>query len=193
MSKRFAALLTVLTAMMIMAGCAAPAPTVLETLDPQTAVTVSVSNTPFVLFREEPATRADGDHYIHLGPIEVNKTGNYQYFLWVGVWSISGPIDLAAYRHKLEKIVVFADGKPLSLEVFGWTPAAIGTSEATYQKPFDSGSDVYYQVTVEQIKRLSEASEISLQISDANSDIFVLWDEQKVARGDLIEFVKQAY
>jgi len=48
-------------------------------------------------------------------------------------------------------------------------------------------------VTVEQIGRLSEARDISLQILDANSDEFVHWNEQKVTRGDLIEFVRRAY
>ncbi len=192
MLKRTITIFAALTGVIIIAGCATPAPMVRETLDPLTAVTVSASNTPFVLFREEPARSADADHYIHLGPIRVNKGGHYQYYMWVGAWSVAWPIDLAAYRHDLERIIIFADAEPLSLEVIGWTPAAIGTSAAVYANPFGSGSTAYYRVTAEQVRRLSVAREISLHISDANSDRFALWGEQKVAWGDLIEFVARA-
>jgi len=185
--------ITGLIVMMSIVGCTTPPSMVLETLDPLTAVTVSSINTPFVLLREQPSTSADADEYIYLGPIKVNKAGQYDFYLWVGVWSAGRPIDLAAYRHDLEKIIVFADGEPFSLGVVGWTPAAIGTSEPAYLNPRAWGSDAYYQVTAEQVRQFSVANDIVLQISDASSDEFVLWDEQEVARADLAEFVKGTY
>jgi hypothetical protein len=177
------------TIVLILAACASDPPTVGEKLDWQTGVTVSYVNTPLVLYRETPAQAAYARDYAQIGPIQVNRSGSYQYFLWVGSWATMQTTDILEHRDGFESIVIFADGEPLVLELSGWTPDAIGASESTYLKPVASSTDAYYQVTVDQIRLIAEASDVRLRTSGSHPKEFELWDEQTSARNDLAEFL----
>ncbi len=181
------------TIVLILSACAADPPTVSEKLDWQTGVTVSYVTTPLVLYRETPAQAAYAKDYAHVGPIQVNRSGTYQYFLWVGSWATMQRTDILEHRDGFESIVIFADGEPLVLELSGWTPDAIGTSESTYLKPVASSTDAYYQVTVDQIRLISEARDIRLRTSGSYPKEFELWDEQTSARNDLAEFLNSVF
>lgn len=182
-----------LIAMILMAGCASPTSGIREKLDPLTAVTVTFTGTPLIMYRENPGQAAFARNYIHLGPIQVNRSGSYQYYLWLGVWDTMQTADSAERMDGLESIIIFADGEPLSLEVSGWTPDAIGTSEPVYLKPVASSVDAYYRVTADQIRLIAEASDIRLRTSGASSREFGLWDSQRSARSDLLEFLNRAF
>lgn len=177
------------TIVLILAACAADAPTVGEKLDWQTGVTVSYVNTPLVLYRETPAQAAYARDYAQIGPIQVNRSGSYQYFLWVGSWATMQTTDILEHRDGFESIVIFADGEPLVLELSGWTPDAIGASELIYLKPVASSTDAYYRVTVDQIRLIAEARDVRLRTSGSRPKEFELWDEQTSARNDLAEFL----
>ncbi len=97
--------------------------------------------------------------------------------------------DIMEHRDGFESIVIFADGEPLPLELSGWTPNAIGTSEPTYLKPVASSTDAYYQVTVDQIRLIAEATDIRLQTSGSFPREFGLWDDQRSAKDCLAEFL----
>lgn len=182
-----------LVAILIIAGCASSAPIVREKFDPLTAVTVSFSNTPLIMYRDNTGRAAFARHYVYLGPIEVNRSGSYQYFLWLGAWSTIQPIDPAEYRDGFESIIIFLDGEPLSLDVAGWTPGAIGTSESVYVKPVASTAEAYYRVTADQIRLLAQAKDIRLRTSGTDPGDYELWDDQQAARNDLLAFVQRNF
>ena len=100
---------------LILSGCASDPPTVGEILDWQTGVTVSYVNTPLVLYRDTPAQAAYARDYAQVGPIQVNRSGSFQYFLWVGSWATMQTTDILEHRDGFESIVIFADGEPLIL------------------------------------------------------------------------------
>lgn len=128
-----------------------------------------------------------------MGPIQVNRSGDYQYYLWLTAWNTMQPPNPAEHQDGLESIIIFADGEPLSLELAGWTPEAIGASEPVYLKPVASSVDAYYRVTADQIRLIAEARDIRLRTSGANSHEFGLWDDQHVARSELLEFMNRAF
>lgn len=181
-----------LLAALLLAACASPGAAVHEKLDPQTAVTVAFSNTPLVLYRDNPSRAAFARNYVYLGPIEVNQSGTYRYYLWLGIWNTMQTMSPAERRDGFESIVLFADGEPLSLDISGWTPEAIGTSEPVYVKPVSGADDAYYRVTADQIRLLAEASDIRLQTSGSPVREFQLWDAQKSARNELADFLQRA-
>ena len=181
------------TIVLILSGCASDPPTVGEKLDWHTGVTVSYVNTPLVLYRETPAQAAYARDYAQVGPIQVNRSGSYQYFLWVGSWATMQTTDILEHRDGFESIVIFADGEPLVLELSGWTPDAIGASESTYLKPVASSTDAYYQVTVDQIRLIAEARDLRLRTGGSYPREFELWDEQTAARNDLAEFLNRVF
>jgi len=174
---------------LIVSGCASDAPSIGEKLDWSTGITVTYVNTPLVLYRETPAQAAYARDYAHLGPIQINRSGSYQYFLWVGSWATMHRSDVSEHRDGFESIVIFADGEPLVLELSGWTPDAIGASESTYLKPVASSTDAYYQVTVDQIRLIAEARDIRLRTSGASPKEYGLWDQQAEAKTDLAQFL----
>jgi len=180
---------------LLVTGCASNelVPGTRETLDPLTGVTVTSSNRPLIMYRENPGRAAYARNYLHMGPIQVNRTGTYQYFLWVAAWSTmqsTGPLE---YLDSLESIVIFADGEPLLLDLAGRTPATIGASEPVYLKPVASAIDGYYRVTADQIRLIAEASEVRLRTSEANPRDYGLWDKQQGAKSDLLEFIRRAF
>lgn len=184
--------LVAVAGLLALAACATTNPTTSDRLDPLTGVTVTYSSAPLILYRDNPSRAAYARNYLQLGPIQVNQSGTYRYYLWLGIWNTMQSVEFGEQRTGFDSIVVFADGEPLSLELRGWTPDAIGVSEPIYLKPVASSADAYYAVTADQIRLISEASDIRVQTTGAANKEFGLWDEQKSARHGLSEFVRLA-
>jgi len=182
---------TGLLVLLILASCAVSVPATMNKLDPSTGVTVTYSSVPLIMYREDPAQAAFARNYVHVGPIQVNRSGDYQYFLWLGVWNNMQTADTALHRDGLDTIVIFADGEPLALDISGWTPDAIGTSEPVYLKPVASSTDAYYRVTADQIRLIAEATDIRLRTSGTRPREFEPWDGQMTARNEFQEFLRR--
>jgi len=185
--------LTGLIVLMSVAGCASSSPNINEKLDQLTGVTTTFVNTPLVMYRDTPSQAAYARNYAHLGPIQVNRRGSYKYYLWIGIWNTMQTTDLGEHRDGFESIVLFADGEPLLLELSGWAPEAIGTSEPVYLKPVASSADAYYQVTADQIRLIAQSRDIRLRTTGSSPKDFELWDDQKSARNDLTEFLTRVF
>jgi len=178
-----------IAAVLMLVGCASSSPTVNEKLDPNTGVTVTFARTPLVLYRDNPSQAAYARNYVHLGPIQVNRTGTYRYYLWLGIWDTMQVADISRHRDGFESIVVFADGEPLMLDLKGWTPESIGATEPTYLKPVASTADAYYEVTADQIRLIANARDIRVQATGTSPREFQLWDQQESARSSLSRFL----
>ena len=146
-----------------------------------------------VLYRDTPAYAANARNFISLGPLQVNRSGSYQYFVWLGIWNTNQRADQAAGRDGFDSIVLFVDGEPMLLNVDGWTPDTIGASEPVYLQPVASAIDAYYPVTLDQIRLIAEANSISLQTTGFASRTFELWDKQSQALQAFRDFVQATY
>mgnify|MGYP001821201420 FL=1 len=171
-------------------GCATESAAVRDQMDPVTSVTVSYSQTPLVFYRDVSGRAAYARDFVHLGPVEVNRSGDYRYYLWLGIWNTMEDAQLGPSRDGFESIIVFADGEPLPLEVAGWTIAAIGASEPVYLKPVASAADAYYAVTIDQIRLIAEAADVRIQAAGTRTRNYEPWDDQKAAKSALREFLK---
>lgn len=170
-------------------GCATDSAPVRDQLDPVTSVIVSYSQTPLVFYRDVSGRAAYARDFVHLGPVEVNRSGDYRYYLWLGIWNTMEDAQAGPSRDGFESIIVFADGEPLPLEVAGWTIAAIGASEPVYLKPVASAADAYYAVTVDQIRLIAEAADVRIQATGARTRNYEAWDDQKAAKAALQKFL----
>jgi hypothetical protein len=177
----------------VLIACAATTGNVNEFLDERTGVTVTSSIAPFVLYRDNPSQAAYARNLLHIGPIEVNRSGSYQYFLWVGIWNTMDTADSATQRDSFDSITIFADGEPLPLEIAGWTPDAIGASRHVYLRPVASAAEAYYRVTVDQIRLIAEASDLRIRTSATSPREYQLWDNQQAARKDFEAFLSAAF
>ena len=180
-------------AVLVFAGaCSSGGAMLLSKLDPVTSVTISYSSSPMVFYRDVDGRAAYARDYVHLAPVEVNRSGSYRYYLWLGIWNTmqTAPVDVA--RAGFESIVIFADGEPLPLEVAGWTPAAIGASEPVLLKPVASATDAYYAVNVDALRLLAQARDVRLQTTGQRAVAYEPWDDQSPAKKGLLEFLQAA-
>lgn len=174
----------------ICTGCASgPASPVYEFLDTGTGVTVTASRAPVILYRDNPARAAYARNLVHLGPLEINRQGSFRYYLWVGIWNTDQPGDWDAQRDGFDSIVIVVDGEPMPLDVAGWTPAAIGASVPAYTKPVASAADAYYPVTIDQIRFMAEARDLSLRTTGPGPREYLLWNGQRQGRERLRAFI----
>lgn len=174
----------------VLASCASgPSALTHEFLDTGTGVTVTASRVPLVLYRDNPSAAAYARNVVHLGPVEVNRSGEYRYYLWVGIWNTLQSPDTAASRDGFETIVIVVDGESMALDLAGWTPAAINASAPVYLRPVASAAEAYYPLTVDQIRFIAEARNISLRTTGYSPREYVLWSAQGSARQGLLTFL----
>jgi hypothetical protein len=184
--------ITGLIVMMCLAACGTSSPVVQNRLDPTTGITITHTEEPIILYHDGSSRAAFAGDYINVGPIQVNRMGQHRYFLWLGVWSTMPAITKGNANDAtsgFESIVVYADGEPLQLELAGRTPSAIGASEAVYVPPSHSSTDGYYEVTADQLRFISQASDIRLQTTGANSRSYEPWNGQESGQRGMQAFV----
>lgn len=170
-------------------GCGGSAAFVGEKLDPVTSATVRYTGYRMVFYRNVAGSAAFARDYVDLAPVEINRSGDYRYYIWLGIWTVDGDAATAAVRNEFGSVVVLADDAPLELAISGWTANSIGASEPIYKKPVASALDAYYEVTIEQLRRLAEASDLRLQTGSEDRAIFEAWDDQARGKAALLEFL----
>jgi hypothetical protein len=181
-----------LLATLLATGCVSTTTLVEERLDLGTGVTVTHATAPIMLYRDNSAYAAHARDYVYLGPVEINRMGEYTYYLWLGIWSTISDAERSWQRDGFESITVYADGEPLQLELVGWTLESIGVSEPVYIKPVASAADAYYRVTIDQIRLIANAREIELHAGASPARVYVMWDRQGSAHAALREFLDRS-
>ncbi|RZV35155.1 MAG: hypothetical protein EX272_11160 [Chromatiales bacterium] len=170
-------------------ACAGPDSLALERMDPLTGVTVTRAPEPMVMYRNLSGQSAFGREYVYVGPVQVNKMGQRNHFLWLGIWRTANAADPAQTIDDFETIVIYADGEPLSLEAAGWTPGAVGLSESAYVKPVASAVDGYYAVTVDQMRLIAESRDLELRAGAMQPQRYVPWDSVQEASQSMVTFL----
>ena len=183
--------LTSALVLLALGACATPDATVEQRLDEGTGVTITRAQTPPLLVRDTPAYGAYARSFVQVGALEVNRMGTRQYFLWMGTWNTDRTASAGEHRDGFDTIMLFADGEPVTLDVHGWTPDAIGASHPAYVRPFATSLEAYYRVTINQLAMIAGANDIWLRTSGTQPREFQLWDEQRAARADFGEFVRR--
>ena len=175
-----------------LSACAGQQSSIVDKLDSGTGVTITYSQTPMVFFVDNSWVAAHARNVIHMGPIEVNRMGEFRYYLWLGIWNtLQDPIS-GKTRDGFESIVIYADGEPLPLDIAGWTPASIGASESVYVRPVSSAADAYYEVTVDHLRLISASRELRIQTTGNRAQIYEPWNEQNSARLSMKAFLAES-
>lgn len=176
----------------VLTSCASnPSTLTREYLDTGTGVTVTASQVPLVLYRDNPAAAAYARNVVHLGPVEVNRSGEYRYFLWVGIWNTLQSTESSLSRDGFETIIITVDSESMALDLAGWTPAAIDASAPVYLRPVASASDAYYPLTIDQIRFIAEARSVTLRTTGSSPREYNLWSGQQGVRQAFLAFLDQ--
>ncbi|MDJ0916833.1 MAG: hypothetical protein QNJ05_03650 [Woeseiaceae bacterium] len=137
-----------------------------------------------------PAYGAHARQLMQLGVFEVNRSGHYRYFVWLGSWGTSPTHSAASHRDQLESVVLFADGEPLSLSLSGWASNSAGLTRPPFHRPVASAVEAYYEVTPDVLRMIATSTQLSIEAGGADSRRFEPWDAQLAARRDLNYFVE---
>ena len=161
-----------------MYGCFSAGSGVIQQMDEATGVTLTSTTAPVVLYRDTPSRAAFARDFVHVGPIAVNKMGQYRYYLWLGGWSTNQDEHLSAQMNGFESIVIFADGEPMQIDVSGWTPETVGASQPLYARPVSSMFDAYYEITIDQLRFMAQATDLRVRTTGSHAASYELWDNQ---------------
>ncbi len=117
---------------------------------------------PLVFYREKPWLAANTRDYVYLGPIEVSRTGQRSYLLWLGIWSTIDRFGLPSksVQDDFQTVYLVADEEPMELGIKAWSGKELGMANAVYSTPVDSASNAFYAVTRDQIRKLAQAKSI---------------------------------
>lgn len=178
--------------LLVIGGCASSGELVQDQLDSTTGVTITRANAPLVLYQDNSAHAAHARNFVYLGPVEVNRMGEYRYYLWMGIWSAISDTYPAEQRDGFESVTLFVDGEPIQLTLTGWTANSIGASGSVYVKPVASAADAYYEVTIDQIRVIADSRDIRLHTNCAIPAAFELWINQQSAFESLQQFLQYA-
>lgn len=173
----------------VVGACSSSTALTREMLDPVTSVTITYIEQPLVFYRDVRGRDAFAKDYVYVAPVEVNRSGDHRYYIWLGVWTGNGTGSANSGPEGFASITLLADGVPVELEIAGWRPDTIGASEPVYAKPAASAADAYYELTFDQLRLLAEADEIRLQTSGNDPAMFEPWDDQRRGKAALLEFL----
>ena len=184
--------IALLLLMLLVGACSGMGTTPDTRLDPETGATIQRAAVPIRFFRDNSGRAAYARDFVYLGPLSVNRMGSYRHYVWLGVWSThADSVDATTRRDELETITIIADGEPLALEVAGWTPGTIGVSAPVYKRPVASAIDAYYLVTLDQIRLISEARDVSIQTAAGESGRYEVWASGERGAEAMRQFVRQ--
>ncbi len=165
-----------------------------EWLDPVTGASVGRAQLPLRFYRDNSGRAAYARDFVYLGPFWVNTMGDYRYYVWVSAWSTHAEnVDATKRRDSLETVTLVVDGEPMLLDIAGWTYDGIGASSPVYPKPVATSVDAFYRVTLDQIRILSEASEIRISLAAGNNNEYELWSDERNGRKSIRRFVAGAH
>ncbi len=159
-------------------GCATPQWAYEARLDDASGLTIATLAEPITLARAAPRISQAARDYVYLGPVQVNRMGAREHYLWLGVASTVDRTPLGEQPLLPTHIVFVADGLPMPLTLEEWDSTLTGsTPYSVANTPYRSlGS----RVTQQQLAVLANAKQVRvyLQSSDMPSARYHRWTGQ---------------
>ena len=146
-----------------MSGCAANT-NVTSRLD-SNGLTVVTLDEPIVLARPVRQLAAAARDYAYLGPVEINRMGNRDYFLWVGLASTIDRELVGVSPADVQELAVLIDGSPMLLPLAHW-------AADLEQSPYETTAPLYAtfaaHASLDQIRRISSAESVEVHLVSAS-------------------------
>lgn len=150
------------------AACQGPASlTVTRRLDPLTGMTLTSAGRALVFARTESSYSRSARDYLYVGPVETNRQGRRDYYLWVGVATTLDRGFVAPEAAAPRSLLVNVDGHPMELPLVPWSnaDASRGTLDV-YAPAVDVGAALAARVTLHQLELMTSAPLESLIVID---------------------------
>ena len=161
----------------VSAGCAGGGR--LEQLDEQSGATIVRGPSVLVYARTEPRYSRSARDYVYLGPVETNRQGVREYFLWVGVATTIDRGFIAPEAQEPHTLYVEVQGEPIELPLKAWHELVpTGFKKPMYPTTVPVREELAARVTLQQLALLGGASPASVSFATGEnnaSSSFVRW------------------
>ncbi len=160
------------------AGCAGGGR--LEQLDEQSGATLVRGSEVLVYARTEPLYSRSARDYVYLGPVETNRQGVREYFLWVGVATTIDRGFIAPEAPEPGTLYVEVQGEPIELPLKAWHELVpTGLKKPMYSTTVPVREEFAARVTLQQLALIGGASPASVGLATRERSAprtFVRWD-----------------
>ena len=163
-----------------LAGCGSQSRVVRERLDERSGTTVLAGVEPMVFARTQPQYSHSGRDYLYLGPVETNRQGVHEYYIWIGVATTLDRGYLVPPADEPERVFVDVAGEPMELVLRPWREREPGLSDArVYGTPVRLGAELAARVTLDQLTKLANEPLQSVRVVDRDgaSRAYYRWHE----------------
>lgn len=171
----------VLTAAVCAASCAARGSLgVDEQLDSRTGLTVSTARTALVLARGAPRYSRSARDYVYVGPVETNRQGLREYYLWLGFGTTLDRGFLAPEEARPQTLYLRAGGEWMKLDLQPWATRVPGLeTKGLYHTPVSIRTELAARVTLNQLDWMDDDGLQAIRIADASGrrTEYARWDD----------------
>lgn len=176
----------------VLAACGAGRGAVLERLDERSGIVLTRGRELLVFARTEPRYSRSARDYLYLGPVETNRQGVREYYLWVGVATTLDRGFLAPPAGTPQSLVVSVEGEPIELRLMPWGEAVrAGADAPIYATAVPVRTELAARVTLQQLELLERQplAEIAVDIDGRGMPrAYTRWG----SGGGFAEFLAQA-
>ena len=171
--KRTVSVLQLLIAALVLVGCAS-APNREVRFHEESGVTWASMDEAIVLARSAPQYTVAARDYIYLGPVETNRLGELEHYLWLGSASTVDRELRGESAPDSATLVLVVDGTPIALPLTTWE-AEFETSPYEAQVPITGAQGA--RVSLDQIQRIARAESVEVRVvSEGDSSVrYELW------------------
>ncbi len=164
-------ILTATLAAIVLPACAAKTQ-LISRLD-VSGLTVVTLDEPMLLARPVPRLAAAARDYAYLGPVEINRMGNREHFLWLGLASTIDRELAGVPQADVQTLAVLLDDRPMLLPLVQWV-AELDQSPYETVAPLDATFAA--RASLDQIRRMSAAKSVEVHLVSTSG---VSWRYEK--------------
>ncbi len=179
---------------LLVAACSTTSAThVREQLDERTGVTVTSLPAPLEFYSAQPAAGLQAASFAYLAPLEINRMGQRNIYVWLSVLRgaeedgdaadamMHGPFDLRIVAGSDTVVPAFVSAEAREL----------GLGQPVYQRPAQWVGEAFYAVTLQDIARMAAAADTMAIELSARRDEPRRYDAWKVDPGRLRAFAER--
>jgi hypothetical protein len=154
-------------------GCQhAPSRGAADGLPSDAAVTLTTAEEITVFARTEGRYSRSARDYVYLGPVQTNRAGRRDYYLWVGVATTLDRGYLVADTTLPDMLLVVVQGEPIEFELRPWLELEPALAHATvYRTTLDTQAQLGARVTLDQLRLLGQAPFETIRLGKASGSL----------------------
>jgi hypothetical protein len=168
-----------LLAALALSGCGGSTGAI-ERLDERSGITLLRGSAPLVFARTEPRYSRSARDYVYVAPVETNRQGVREYYLWVGVATTLDRGFLAPAIAVPRVLYVEVAGAPMELPLRAWSelvPTRLG--EPIYATPVPVLEQLAARVSLQQLELIEAEHPGAVRVAADGSTTrrYARWDE----------------